>query len=188
VLTVPAAVTYLFLIGGILQFNQFGLDGHGVKTLLLLPLTPRELLAGKALGFAAYSGLQCTLMLPLLWLTGTRDTALLAAGLLFAGCLFLVQGGVGQWTSAWMPRSIPRGGKAGPPLPLAVALLHLGVTLASGAVFGGLYMLLALRGRGWLLAGMAAALALCGLAYALLLPRAADYLRRRQDTLVQVLG
>ncbi|HEX8705602.1 MAG TPA: hypothetical protein VF815_42600 [Myxococcaceae bacterium] len=189
VLTVPTAITYLFLVGGILQFNQFGLDGHGVKTLLLLPLSSRELLVGKALGCAAYAGLQCALLLPILWLVGTRDLAQLAAGLLFAGCLFLVQNAVGQRASAWMPRKIPlAGGRAGPPLPFAVALLQISVTLGSGALFSGLYLLLAQQGRGWLLAGMALALALCGLAHALLLPHAADYLRRRQDTLVQVLG
>jgi ABC-2 type transport system permease protein len=187
-LTVPAAFTYLFLLSGPIQFNQFGLDGHGVKALLLLPLSPQELLRGKALGLAAYAGVQCSLLVALLWLTGPRDAAQLAAGLLFAGCLFLIQNGVGQWTSAWMPRSIRRGGKAGAPVPLTVALIHLGASLAGGALLGGLYMLLALQSPTWLLAGMAAALGLCGVLHALLLPKAADYLRRRQETLVQLLG
>jgi hypothetical protein len=187
-LTAPVAFLYLCLVSGPLQFNQFGLDGHGVKALLLLPLSPRELLQGKALGFAAFACLQSALLAVLFLLTRSLDGIQVAAGLLLAGCVFVVQNTVGQWTSAWMPRGIRRKGKSGAPLPMPVVLIHLGVSLGGGAIFGGLYMLLAQFAPAWLVPGMAAALALCGLGYWRLLPWAADYLQLRQETLVQALG
>ena len=51
---VPAAFTLLSISAYALQLNQFGLDGPGVKPLLLLPIPSHDLLGGKALGLAIY--------------------------------------------------------------------------------------------------------------------------------------
>ncbi len=62
----PGAFAYLALFGNQFQFNQFGLDGHGVKGLFLLPVSARQILDGKLRGFALYQGAQALLLIALL--------------------------------------------------------------------------------------------------------------------------
>jgi hypothetical protein len=185
----PAAFGYLALTGIQFQMNQFGLDGPGVKVLLLLPLKAEELLLGKFWGLAAYQSLQAALLLALLGIGGVLTGIGAAAGLCLAGCLFLTQVACGHWTSAWLPRPIPRDSlKNSSQSPLVV---WLSMVLGSAAVglFGGPYLLAAWLAPALLLPLMLALFLACALAYwRLILPHAARYLDRRRETLVNALG
>lgn len=186
---VPAAFGYLALTGIQFQMNQFGLDGAGVKALLLLPLDARTLLEGKFWGLAAYQGLQAAILLALLGLGGALSPTGALAGLCLFGCLFLAQTGFGQWTSAWLPRPMPRDSlKNSHQSPVVV---WLGVAAGSTAMgfFGGLHLLAAWLAPALLLPLMLALLAASALVYAkLVLPAAARYLERRREALVEALG
>jgi hypothetical protein len=184
----PSAFAYLALTSGQLQFNQFGLDGHGVKALLLLPIPGRDLLKGKALGLALYQGLQAAL-LALLMAFVLRPRALeLAAGFCLAGCFFLVQTLIGHWTSVWMARPLPRDSLKNNGMPLVMIAISLGTTVANSAIFGGAWFLCAAFAPALLLPVMALLLALCAAAYAALLPAAARYLDANRERLMAALA
>ena len=184
----PGAFAYLALFGNQFQFNQFGLDGHGVKGLFLLPLGPRELLDGKLWGYAAYQGLQALLLVALLVpLFRPRPVELLAAFAL-AACFFLVQSAIGSYTSSWLPRRIDRHSLKNNQMPLPLVFLGLAVSLACVALFGGAWALLQWLAPAFLLPGMLALAALCYAVHRLLMPGAAAYLDRRRETIVDAMG
>ncbi len=185
---VPAAFLYLGLMGSQLQFNQFGLDGHGVKALLLLPLPARQLLQGKCLGLAAYQGLQALLLTLLLLLTGDGALATMVASLALAGCVFLAQSALGHWTSAWLPRPLPRDSLKNSNAALPVMLLGMVASSTFAGVYGGAYALLAWQAPGWLAPGMLGLFALSLGAYLGLLPSASTYLDSRREALLAALG
>jgi len=186
---VPAAFAYLALAGMQMQLNQFGLDGPGVKTLLLLPLHTTDLLAGKALGLAAYMGTQTLLLLAIMALAGNLQAGQVLPALCLSGCLFLYQVGLGHWTSAWLPRPMPRTSLRNHNLAGAVVWLGMAASLLGAGSFGGLWLLL-----GWLAPGLLAPV--LGLLFGgmfvlyrtVLLPAAAAYLETRKEALVQALG
>lgn len=184
----PAAFLYLGLTAAQMQFNQFGLDGHGVKALLLLPVSARQLLAGKCLGLAAYQAAQALLLALLLALLGTWTAATMAAALLMAGCVFLAQAGLGHWTSAWLPRPMPRDSLKNSNLALPVKFLGVAASTAFAGMFGGAYALLAWLAPAWLVAGMGLLFGLMVVAYRSVLPKAADYLDRRREQVLAALG
>jgi hypothetical protein len=184
----PVAFAYLSLVGGTLALNQFGLDRHGIKALLLLPIPAEDLLRGKLWGGALHQGLQALLLLLLLGLLGRPNPLQMVAALLLMGCLFLVQYAVGQWTSAWMPRPMLRDSMKSNQLPFAVAMISLfGSALWSGVLVG-LYGLLGWLAPAWQVPGMGLLFALVALGHRALLPHAAAYLERRKETLVEALG
>jgi hypothetical protein len=184
---IPGAVTYLAISAGQLQFNQFGLDGQGIKTLLLLPVTMREILVGKALAMAAYSLTQYAILFALLSWTMHPGASDLVGGGLLAGCLLVTHLGEGHWISAILPRAVPfhriqAGG-------LQVAhLFPLVLGAANATAFGGAYGALHSWAPRALVPTMAAAFALVLLAYAAALPRAARFVTRQREKLVEVLG
>lgn len=135
---VPAAFGYAALAGTNLLFNQFGLDRHGVKALLLLPIDDATLLRGKLLGFALWQGLQLAMLALLLALTGHPQPLPLLLGALLYGCFFLSLAMVGQFTSLWQPRPLTKGGMRGAQPPLVVVLLTLATLTISGSAFYGL--------------------------------------------------
>ena len=184
----PGAFAYLALFGNQFQYNQFGLDGHGVKSLFLLPLGTRQILDGKLRGYALYQGLQAALLIAMLLPLFHPSLPELGASLALAVCFFLVQSAIGSFTSGWMPRRIDRTTLKNNQMPLPLVLLGLGVSLASAVLFGGSYALLAWLEPAFLLPGMLAWAALCFGIHRLLMPQAAAYLDRRREAIVEAMG
>jgi len=171
-----------------MQFNQFGLDGSGIKALLLLPVNPRSLLLGKCLGLAVYQAIQVVLLALLLLLTGNPPILALLSALLAAGCTSLAQTGLGHWTSAWLPRPMPRDSLKNSNIALPVMLISVGATAAFAGFYGGAYLLLAWLAPAALLPGMLLLFAATLLAYGALLPLASAYLEKRREVLLEALG
>lgn len=186
--TVPAAFAYLSLVANNFVLNQFGLDRHGIKILLLLPVPPRDLLVGKLLGMAAHQGLQALLMVALLVLFNHPPVAQLVAGLLLMGCFFLAQTALGQWTSAWMPRPMAMDSLKNNTMPFALGMLSLAVSAVWTLLFGGAFALLAWLAPAALVPGMALLFGLLLLAHRALLPAASTFLHARREKLVEALG
>ena len=187
--SISGALVYLALTTTHLQLNQFGLDGPGVKALLLLPLRSDELLRGKLRGMAVYQAVQALLLL-LLMSPGSRLSPLhTMAGLCLAACLSVTMTGVGHWTSAWIPRPLPRDSfRNARPAPVVAWVGAAGSVLAA-LLFGGVYALCTWRAPAALLPVMALTFGLVLLAYReLALPAAARYLDGRREVLVQALG
>jgi len=185
---VPAAFAYLSLVGNNVALNQFGLDRHGVKTLLLLPVTAQDLFKGKLLGLAAHQGLQALLLLILLAVFEGAGPASLIAGVLMLGCVFLAQGAVGQWTSIWAPRPMAMASLKNSNMPFAVGMLSLATSGLWTGIYGGLYALTAWLAPVWLVPVMAVAFLLTLAGHLALLPTVAAQLDRRRDVLVERLG
>jgi len=186
--TVPAAFAYLSLVANNFVFNQFGLDRHGVKGLLLLPVGSEDLLKGKLLGLAAHQGLQALTLALLLLALDHAGPAPLLGGMLLLGCIFLAQTSVGQWTSTWAPRPMAMDSLKNNNMPFALGLLSMGTSAFWAGLFGGAYALLAWAAPGLLVPGMALLFALVLTAHLLLLPAAAAALDRRREKLVEALG
>ncbi len=104
------AYGYVAFGSGSLYVNQFGLDGHGVKALLLLPIEATELLCGKLLGCAAWFCLQASLLTTLLAVLVRPPAHVLALGLLQFTWTFLLMSMMGQSLSIMAPRSLVRSG------------------------------------------------------------------------------
>jgi hypothetical protein len=161
-----------------------------VKVLLLLPLLSRQLLIGKFWALAAYQGLQMLILLGLMLLLGDLLSFRSgAAAVCLAGCLFLVQVSVGHWTSAWLPRPMPRDSLKNSHHSPLVIWIGLGIGSTAASVFCGLYLVMAWLAPGWLLPLFILLLATAGWSYwRLVLPRAARYLEGRREALAQALG
>lgn len=185
---VPGAFAYLSLSTSQMLFNQFGLYHHGIKTLLLLPVSPRQLLLGQALGLGAYLGVQALILLILLQVVSHPPPLELAAGLCLAACFFFVQAGVGHFTSVALPRAMPRDSLKSGGIPLLMVLVSLGTTLGCGLVFGGAFVLCGWLAPSWLLAVMLGLAGLCGIGYWLVLPLAAEFLVRGREKLMEALS
>ncbi|MFN8011574.1 MAG: hypothetical protein U0P81_09210 [Holophagaceae bacterium] len=183
----PSAFAYLALTSGQLQFNQFGLDGHGIKALLLLPVAPEAILKGKLLGLAVYQGCQAALLVLLLAFFLKPGIPEILAGLCLAGCFFLVQVLVGHWTSVWLPRALPRDSLKNNGMPLLLVAISLGTALANSVVFGGTWALCLWLAPGALLPVMAVLFGFCLWLYRVLLPAAAGFLDRHRERLLQAL-
>jgi len=186
--TVPVAFAYLSLVGNNFVFNQFGFDRHGVKSLLLLPVTTGELLKGKLLGMAGHQGLQALLLAGLLGVLDHAGPVPLLSGMLLMGCIFLAQASVGQWTSAWAPRPMAMDTLKNNNMPFALGLLSIATSGFWSTLFGGAYALAAWLAPAWLLPVLALLFALTLTAHLALLPLAAAYLDRRREVLVERLG
>ncbi|MBS1767885.1 MAG: hypothetical protein JST05_10860 [Acidobacteria bacterium] len=186
---VPGAFIYLAFGSAQFVLNLFGLDNGAVKGLLLLPLAPKELLYGKALGYGAFFGLQGALLALLLALFGGPHLAAqIPAGLLlFAACLFAM-GSVGLWSSVAMPRPISRKKLGNGGIPLPMLLLSMATSLACAGLFGGTFALLAWLAPFWLLPGMALIAALMCFVFRAALGIGADHLARHRERLVERLG
>ena len=187
--SVPAGLAYLALSGVQMQLNQFGLDGPGVKTLLLLPLPSIDLLAGKALGLACYMGTQTLLLVGIMALAGRLGPAQVLPALCLSGCLFLYQVSLGHWTSAWLPRPMPRDSLRNHNMAGPVIWLGMLASITGALSFGGLWLVLAWEAPGLLTPVLVVLLAGMLLGYRRwVLPGAAAYLDRRREALVQALG
>lgn len=186
--TVPIAFAYLSLVGNNFVFNQFGLDRHGVKGLLLLPVAAEDLLKGKLLGMAAHQGLQALALAGLLLAVDHAGPGPLLGGLLLMGCIFLAQAAVGQWTSTWAPRPMAMDSLKNNNMPFALGMLSVATSGFWASLFGGVYALLAWASPPLLVPGMLVLFGLVLAAHLRLLPAAAAALDRRREKLVEALG
>jgi hypothetical protein len=184
---IPGAVTYLAVTAGQLQFNQFGFDGQGVKTLLLLPITMRQILLGKALAMAAYCTAQYAVLFVLLAWMVHPSVREIVGGSLLAGCLLVAHVAEGHWVSAAFPRPLPFHRMQGGGLQGA-HLFPLGLGALNATAFGGAYGALLSWAPIVLVPAMLVAFAAVLLLYRALLPRAASYVTERRERLVEVLG
>jgi hypothetical protein len=183
-----AAFGYAALTGMNLVFNQFGLDRHGIKVLLLMPVSSRTLLLGKWLGFALWQAFQAVLLSALLFLNGQHDVVLLATGLIVYACAFFGLSIVGQFCSIWQPRPLnPETLRRGQPSFIISVLMVLTVGATSMVVSS------VSRGVGYFAPGWEPAalivllLVLAGSAWALL-PFNAAFLNRHKERLVETLS
>lgn len=187
--SISGALVYLALTATHLQLNQFGLDGPGVKALLLLPLSAEDLLRGKLRGIAFYQAAQVVLLLLLMAPGGRLSPLHTMAGLCLAACISVTMTGLGHWTSAWTPRPLPRDSFRNARQAPLVAWVGTAASVLAALLFGGIYALCAWRLPAALLPVMALTFGLSVLVYRrLVLPAAALYLDRRREVLVQALG
>jgi hypothetical protein len=141
-----AVVAFLSLTTGQnVLLNQFGVDRSGLALELLLPLTARQLLLGRALGCALLTAASFLPALVAVVLAGGgRSPLWLAAVVLGLAGAFAVFFLVAAWLSLLFPKpaNLAKLSQEGKPRPAAVLLGFLGllVTLAlpAGAGFAGL--------------------------------------------------
>ena len=185
---IPGAFVYISLAANGLGFNQFGLDGHGVKALFLLPIGERAILDGKQLGFAAWQSMQAVLLAALLLLVQRPKLDELLAGMMLFVCYFFAQGVVGQRTSIWLPRRMMRTSMKNSQIPLPVVLISLGTTVVSGLLFGTVWWALASFVRPLLLPGMVAVAALAFLGSRPFVTSNVGFLARNRERIIEGVG
>lgn len=185
---VPAAFTYLSLVGNQFQLNQFGLDGHGVKAMLLLPIREADLFRGKTWGLAVYQGAQAAILVVLLAVLHRPLPLQMLSGLLLWACIFTVQNAVGRFTSVWMPRMLPRRSVRADATPIALVLVGLALSIVCGGFFGGVWAAFTLLRPALLPVVLSALFAACALVHRLSLPCATALLRTHRERLVVALG
>jgi len=185
---VPGAFIYVALLGSQFQLNQFGLDAHGTKSLLLLPIDEADIWRGKARGLALYQTLQALSLAVFLVLVQRPSIAEIISGALVFFAMVAVQNAVGRPTSVLMPRMMPRKRMQSNATPLAAILIALAMSLGFGGILGIAFAILARHAPAWrpLVAFMLLALAL--FVQRALLPHATLLLRRRKETLLAALG
>jgi hypothetical protein len=185
---VPGAFIYVALLGSQFQLNQFGLDAHGTKTLLLLPLDEADILRGKARGLLAYQSLQA-LGLGLFTTVMQRPSVIeLASGILVFFGMVAVENTVGRVTSVLLPRMMPRKRMQSNATPIGLVLVALALSLGFGGTIGTAFALLAHHAPAWRPVMAAALLAIAVTLQRTLLPSAAHRLRHRKETLLAALG
>ncbi len=185
---VPGAFIYVALLGTQFQLNQFGLDAHGTKALLLLPIREEEIWIGKARGLLAYQTLQGASLAIFLCVVQRPSVVEIVSGLLVFFAMVAVQNTVGRMTSVTMPRMLPRKRMQSNATPIAVVLIALFLSLGFGGVLGVMFAVLARSAPAW---RPVAALVLLALALAMQrasLPSAVRLLRRRKERLLAALG
>lgn len=185
----PAAIYYLSLTSIQLQYNQFGLEGHGIKALLLLPLDGAALLEGRTRALLVHHGLQLLTLTGLMALVLPLQPGPVVASLAFGFLLFLGNTALGHVLSVRFPRPIARKGLKNSALPLVSTLSSMGFGLASAGFLGGIYALL-LWAFPVLLAPVFLALAgVAAWAYRRwILPAAGRFLDAHREDLMQGLG
>jgi hypothetical protein len=184
----PGSLAYVLLASNTLLYNQFGLDRHGIKSLFILPLRGTDLLAGKRDGLLAQVGLLGGLTLALNLALFPFHWASLGGGVALAVGLLAVHMAAGQWTSIWMPRSIPWDQFRGSNMATAVAFTSMGISALAMGTLGGLYALLAWLAPLALVPVMAVLAAALWLAYdRLALPALGRYLDAHRERMLHAL-
>jgi hypothetical protein len=185
---VPGAFIYVALLGSQFQLNQFGLDAHGTKALLLLPIDEADIWRGKARGLLLYQTLQATSLAIFLVLVQRPSIVEIASGVLVFFAMVSVQNAVGRPTSVLMPRMMPRKRIQSNATPLGAVLIALGMSLGFGGILGVAFAVLAKSAPAWRPVVAAALLGASLFAQRALLPHATHLLRRRKEKLIAALG
>lgn len=184
----PGAYAYVVLSTSAIQLNQFGLDGHGVKALVLLPLRTEDIFRGKALGLGFYCSVQIFTLVVLLLVVQHASLHEVIGGALLGASLNVVENTVGRWTSSWMPRRLPRRDMRSGSGPGPLVLVALGLTGGAGAVFGGIYGACLQHAPGALLPVEAAVLGVCLAVHRLTRASAVRYFEARRERVVEAIG
>ncbi|WP_394825477.1 hypothetical protein [Pendulispora albinea] len=187
-LSTPGAYAYVMLSTSAIQLNQFGLDGHGIKSLFLLPVSTETLFRGKSLGMGAYCAVQAVLLAALLGLVQEAPPDELLAGLFLGGSFFLAQNMAGRWTSAWLPRRLPRRDTRGTSAPIGLVLVSLALTIVTGGSLGGLYAVCQRTASSWLVPVMGVVFAALLAAHRLTLASAVRYFDAQRERVLQAIG
>ncbi len=185
---VPGAFIYVALLGSQFQLNQFGLDAHGTKALLLLPIDEVDIWRGKARGLLAYQTIQAISLGVFLAIVQRPSLVELASGILVFFAMVAVQNAVGRATSVLMPRMMPRKRVQSNAMPIRLVLVALVMSLGFGGILGTAFAVLARHAPSF---RPVIALALLVIAVAVqraLLPSASRLLRRRKERLLAALG
>lgn len=179
-------VLYGLLNSSGLLYNQFAFDRAGVRTLLLLPVTPADLARGKLRGHALFALLQFLIGAPPLLLLGLPDAASLLRAAASGGLVFLLLFAPGFFFSVRFPRKVAYAaeGEAASSTPLAVSLALLAQVAAAIALAWSLDRL----GGRFAAPLLLAAFALAALATARLMPALGRALDRHRERLVQELA
>ena len=186
--SVPGAFLYVSLVGSQFQLNQFGLDGHGVKTLFLLPIEERALFRGKAFGICAYQSAQALLLTALIAVWNRPSPLELVSGVVLFASLILVSNAVGRRTSVSMPRMLPRRSVRANATPLAMVLIGFGLSMGGGAVLGGTYAACMHFAPWLLLPAMLALLAMAAALHRAMAPRSERLLREGREKILAALA
>jgi hypothetical protein len=154
-----------------LWLNQFGLDGASIRSLLLLPVRPEQILLGRTLGMLRIQALKTALGIgPLLCLCRPA-LAEVAWGLGASGTVFIVLAACGHLVSARLPRRVQQGAFLGSSAtPLTAFLVPPAVELPTFAVLILTYEASALVGPWGPALGMSLLLVAAAIGYARVLP------------------
>jgi hypothetical protein len=185
---VPGAFIYVALLGTQFQLNQFGLDAHGTKTLLLLPIEERDIWRGKARGLLAYQSMQAVSLAVFLTIMHRPSIVELASGVLVFFAMVALQNSVGRATSVLTPRMLPRKRVQSNATPSGLVLVALALSLGVGGTVGTVFALLAKQAPAWRPVAAATLLVVTAGMQRALMPSAARLLRRRKETLLAALG
>jgi hypothetical protein len=103
---------FLVLFNSDIWMNQFGWDRGGIRTLLTLPISTKDLLLGKMMGIMRFYFLQILIAsVPLLFVY-TPSLSELIGGIAAAGTLLLICTAIGHLISVRFPRPIHRDGSS----------------------------------------------------------------------------
>ena len=170
-----------------LWLNQFGHDGPAVRSLLLLPVRPEQVLLGRTLGMARLQALKGALGIGHLLVECRPAPSEVAWGLAAAGTVFLVVSACGHLVSARLPRRVQDGAFLGSsPTPLTAFLIPSVVQLPTFAVLVLTYKASAPLGPWGPALGLSLLLAAAAVAYARLLPFLAARVMALREHLVEM--
>jgi hypothetical protein len=173
-----------------LWLNQFGLDGPAVRSLLLLPVRPEEILLGRTLGLIRVNAIKVAIGLgPLLLMQGRPAIAELAWGLAASSTVLLVIAACGHVISARFPRRVRDDAfLSSSASPLTAFVIPPAVQLPTFAVLILTYKAGALLGPWGPALGMWLLLAVTGAAYWKALPFLAARVMALREFLVEELA
>lgn len=171
-----------------LHFGAFGMDGHGIKALLLLPIRPRDLLFGKMITVLAYHVIQLLILAVFLYLLGSTTLLELASGFLLALAIFFTQAAIGHRVSLWMPRAFPKRGMRRTAMPLPLTLLSIGTFLFALGLYGGAYYVGAAFGQAALFGAMFVALLVSLGVYAVMSVGLPSFFEKHREKLLHALS
>ncbi|MEW6364195.1 MAG: hypothetical protein AB1714_06105 [Acidobacteriota bacterium] len=178
ILSLPLLGILLFLLVPLnseIWMNQFGWDRAGVRALLSLPISHRDLVLGKMFGLLQLTLLQLAIAIPPLLVLYTPSLREVVWGLGASGTAFMVTTGVGHVFSVRFPRAIEREGASH--LPLYVSWIPTVLLLLIGTM---------LYAVGAMPLAHLALLGLSILAYIRLLPLIAAQVERHQELLLRM--
>jgi hypothetical protein len=172
-----------------LWLNQFGLDGAAIRSLLLLPVRPEQILLGRTLGMLRLQAFKTILGIgPLLYLCRPA-LAEVAWGLAASGTVFLVLAACGHLVSARLPRRVHEGAFLGSSAtPLTAFLVPPAVQLPTFAVLVLTFKASAPLGPWGPALGMSCLLVAAVIGYARLLPFLAARVMALREHLVEELA
>ncbi len=178
------AVVPLLAVGTNAQIwmNQFGWDRGGFRTLLLLPLEPRDILAGKLAGLARFTAMQVALGVVPLLVVRFPTIREAIVGVCVGGVTLVVSTAVGHAVSIRFPRGVD--GTAGLQVPLSISWISPVTLIGIGAELAGVYAIAELIVKGAGIVALVLSFAGAIVLYRAILPRIAALLMENRERLL----